>query len=167
MKLSESNHVGEAAGGKEHVPADYIVMSSSSRRNRRATTVTMSTSSGLKGDEDRVRRVTDEDSPDEIHPIENIAKMSMEEVGTAKDFEASIHKSVKPKVPSKVENEVFSDDRTFIKQEIEMRKERLNSKRKREDVAAEIRSFGKVSDEGSKSNMDEVQTCIEEKEEGG
>jgi len=141
MKLSELHHVGDAAGGKEQILDECTVALSSSRKNRKDTTVTMNISSRLKGDEDRTRRVTYEDSPEEIHPIENIAKMSIEEVGTAKDVEAFLPKSVKPKVPYMVENE---DDRTFIKQEIEICKERLNLKRKREDVAAEIHSSRKL-----------------------
>ena len=132
--------------------ADYIesVRASGSRRRRRDTAVVKSMADSLNGDDDRIRRVTDEDSPaegKEVNPIQTIAHMSMEEANLDNGVASAFPESVKPKVPSAVENEVFSEDREFVLEEIELRKERLNSKRKRESVAAEIRSFG-MSREG-------------------
>ncbi|GMI08678.1 hypothetical protein TrRE_jg3241 [Triparma retinervis] len=124
---------------------DYIepARADGGRRRRRDTVVPKSMADSQSGEDDRIRRVTEEEENGEGGaPIQYIADMSMEEANEANGVASAIPESVKIKMPSVVENEVFSEDREFVREEIEIRRERLNSKRKREGVAAEIRSFG-------------------------
>jgi len=139
----EQNHGGnKAVTSVEPEYAAKAVNNLAGGRCRRETVLVMSDTNLKSSGSDRIRRVTDEDEEEDSAPIQSIADMSMEELRDAKI--GTPVKSIKPMLPNDDERAAFSEEREIVKEEIEIRKENFNTKRKREDVVAEIASLAKI-----------------------